>query len=117
MDGLRVILTREFKYPETLNNLDVVNALFTYHEETLDSKQISGYFTPIAKGKNTCMWLTKKNGKYLCKLFWNDTAKILVGFSEQVAGKGRGCSFGGTKQVAIIPMVCRQGVRGLAMAK
>ncbi|VVB54574.1 Uncharacterised protein [uncultured archaeon] len=117
IDALRIILVKEFGKPEkTSTGVDIVNILFKYEEETLETGQISGYFMPLAGDKKTCMWLKKKDGKYTCKLFWNKTAKMLVGFAEQGGGKDKGCSYGGVKRVAIIPMVYRDGVRGLAMA-
>ena len=111
IDALRYVLVNEFGKPKQINGLDIVEALFSYHEEVLLDGRVAGSFSPLARTKTRCMWLVKKNGQYNCKLFWNKTTKILVGFAEQVVSKGKGCTLDNSKQVPVIPMVFRNHER------
>lgn len=107
INSLRCILINEFNKPEKVGKLDIVEVMFSYHEDVMPDGRVNGYFCPLPKREGWCMWLEKKNGIYSCKLFWNKSADKLVGFPEQVVSKGRGCTL--EKQVPIIPMVYRNG--------
>lgn len=115
IDALRHILVHEFKKPASIGNLDIVEVMFRYKEEVLEDGRISGYFVPLPKSKGRCMWLRKEaDGKFSCRLFWNETASHLLGFPEQVVGKGKGCTLANVINAPIIPMVYRDHRRGLA---
>lgn len=121
IEALRYLLVHEFKKPERIGNLDIVEVMFQYQEETLEDGRISGYFLPLPKTKGQflcrlrCMWLKKESdGKFSCRLFWNKTASHLLGFPEQVVGKGKGCTLANVKTAPIIPMVYRDHRMGLA---
>ena len=109
MASLRYILVHEFGTHEKVAGLDIVAVMFRYDAETLHDKiksdKVSGYFIPLGTGaKGTrCMWLEKRADGYACKLFWNKTADQLVGFAEQVVGKG--CTMQEDKFARIIPMI------------
>lgn len=107
IDALRFILIQEFHKPKEINGLDIVEVMFRYKEDVLPSGQVSGFFLPLPKNGERCMWLKREGKLYRCTLFWNETAKHLVGFPEQVVGKGKGCTLDNPKQVPIIPMVYR----------
>ena len=118
MDALRYILVNEFKKPEKVSELDIVEILFSYHEDILPSGQVAGFFSPIPKrilnnGDGWCMWLKKKGNKLVCTLFWNKTSEILVGFAEQVVGKGKGCTLANPKMVPVLPMVYRNHTKSI----
>ena len=118
MDALRYILVNEFGKPKTVGKMDIVEVLFSYHEDVLPSGQVSGFFSPLPKrilnnGDGWCMWLEVKGKQLSCKLFWNKTANILVGFPEQVVGKGKGCTLKNPKIVPVLPMVYRNHKRGI----
>lgn len=117
VDALRYILVNEFEKPVKVNGLDIVSVMFRYKEETLPSGQIHGYFLPLPKTGKKCMWLEKVNGKNICKLFWNKTAEQLVGFAEQVIGKGKGCTLSNPQCAPVIPMIFNNGVRAICMEK
>lgn len=84
VNALKVLLTKEFNKPESVNNVDIVNILFRYKEEILEDGRIHGYFMPLSGRSERCMWLEKNNGKYSCKLFWNKTADCYIEITEHV---------------------------------
>jgi hypothetical protein len=107
IEALRYILVHEFKKPLSIGTLNIVEVMFRYKEETLEDGRINGYFLPLPKTKR-CMWLKKEaDGKFSCRLFWNETASQLLEFPEQVVGKGKGCTLANIQSVPIIPMVYR----------
>jgi hypothetical protein len=108
VDSLRLILTKEFNRPDKIKELDIVEVMFRYKEEKAPNGQPSGFFLPLPSSRERCMWLKKENdGKYSCKLFWNKTADQLVGFAEQVVGKGMGCTLEATMFQKVVAMVFR----------
>lgn len=113
MDALRYILVNEFGKPKSVGKLDIVEVMFRYKEEILPTGQVHGYFMPLAKSGDKCTWLEKERDKYHCTLFWNKTADILVGFPEQVVGKGKGCTLKNPKIVPVLPMVYRNHERAI----
>lgn len=110
IDSLRVILTQEFHKPPKIGELDIVEVVFRYKEEKTEDGRLSGFFLPLSNSRERCMWLKKeKDGKFTCTLFWNKTAEQLVGFAEQVIGKGKGCTLNEFQPV--LPMVLRDHKR------
>lgn len=93
INSLRLILTKEFNKPTKIGELDIVEVMFRYKEEKAPNGSPSGFFLPLPNSREKCMWLKReKDGKFTCKLFWNKTSNQLVGFAEQVVGKGKGCT-------------------------
>ena len=113
IDALRHILVNEFGKPKDVNGLDIVEVMFRYKEDVLPSGQVSGIFLPLPKSNERCMWLKWNGNQYNCILFWNKTANQLVGFPEQVVGKGKGCTLRNPAIVPILPMVWRNHRRSI----
>ena len=113
IDALRYILVNEFGKPKNVGSMDIVEVMFRYKEDILPTDQVHGYFMPLPKSEGVCMWLKKEGDKYHCTLFWNKTADILVGFPEQVIGKGKGCTLKNPRIVPVIPMVYRNHERAI----